>query len=602
MNYKLLDIDLNSRSYKEEDIPGEIMVKYMGGRGLGAYLLYHSIKKGIDPLSPDNPLIFSAGLAQGLPTPFSPKLSLNTKSPLTGIYLFSLTSGKMGPNLRKSGYVSVRIRGASEAPLYLVIRDEEVEFRDARHIWGKNSRESQEIVTSEAGGTKGDVAVIGPAGEKLSPLAGIFNEGNYLRCFGRGGGGAVMGSKGLKGIAMISQRRPEGVSPEQFKEIRGKILATVKKESKWAKFRRDHGTGADMDSMNELGIVPTRNWQGGVFSHIEKLCTTTQGWPRKDITCGPSCPAPCAHFIKIGKGPYEGAQCDGPEYETIYAFGSQCGVDRFDAIVAAGEVCDEYGIDTITAGTAIGFAMECFERGLINKEDTGGIELRFGDDRAMIAMLNKLVREEDLGKILARGVRYASEQIPDSRKFAMHAKGLEFGGYECRGSWGQALQFAVDARGGCHHGYGLPARVENMKGIGMKLEGKGQMVKNLATHRIICDSLIICTFSQPKIYSDELIVELVSALFGREWTWGEVEQVGERIQTMERLFNAREGLTRDNDQLPDRLTKEPKPDGPSKGQVVPLEELKDDYYRAMGWEISTGLPGEQRLKELGIEI
>jgi aldehyde:ferredoxin oxidoreductase len=602
MNYKLLDIDLSSRSYRTEDISKETMNKYIGGRGLGAYLIYHSIKKGIDPLSPDNPLILSAGLAQGLPTPFSPKLALNTKSPLTGIYLFSLTSGKMGPNLRKSGYVSVKIRGASEAPLYLVIRDEGVDFRDARHIWGKNSRESQEIITREAGGKKGDVAVIGPAGEKLSPIAGIFSEGNYLRCFGRGGGGAVMGSKRLKGIAIISEKKLETASLDQFKKIKEKILNTVKKESEWAKFRRNYGTGADMDSMNELGIVPTRNWQGGTFSHIEKLCTTTQGWPRRNITCGPNCPAPCAHLIKIGKGPYEGAQCDGPEYETIYAFGSQCGIDRFDAIVAAGQVCDEYGIDTMSAGMAIGFAMECFERGLINEEDTGGIQLRFGDDRAMIAMLNKLVKEEDLGKILARGVRYTSEKIPGSSGFAMHAKGLELGGYECRGSWGQALQFAVDARGGCHHGYGLPARVENVKGIGMKLEGKGQMVKNLATHRILCDSLILCTFVQPKIYSDEYIAELLSALFGREWTVAEMLEAGERIQATEKVFNAREGLTRDDDRLPDRLTKEPKPDGPSKGQVVPLEELKDDYYRAMGWEISTGLPGEKRLKELGIEI
>jgi aldehyde:ferredoxin oxidoreductase len=220
----------------------------------------------------------------------------------------------------------------------------------------------------------------------------------------------------------------------------------------------------------------------------------------------------------------------------------------------------------------------------------------------MMAMLKKLIKEEDIGKILARGVRYASEQIPGSSGFAIHAKGLELGGYECRGSWGQALQFAVDARGGCHHGYGLPARVENAKGIGMKLEGKGQMLKNAATYRILCDSLIICTFAQPKIFSDELIVELLSALFGREWTWKEVQQIGERIQTMERLFNAREGLTRNDDRLPDRLTKEPKPDSPSKGQVVPLEDLKDDYYLAMGWEISTGLPGAKKLKELGMEI
>jgi aldehyde:ferredoxin oxidoreductase len=245
--------------------------------------------------------------------------------------------------------------------------------------------------------------------------------------------------------------------------------------------------------------------------------------------------------------------------------------------------------------------MECFERGLISKKDTNGISLRFGDEQAMLTMVDQIVKDEGFGKILARGSRYASEQIVGSKGFAMHVKGLELGGYECRGSWGQALQCAINSRGGCHHGYGLPARTENAKGTGMVLGNKGNEVKNAATRRIICDSLMICTFSQPTIYNDASIVEMFSALLGRETTLPELLMAGERIQNMERLFNAREGLTRMDDQLPDRLTKEPKADGPSKGKVVPLEELKDDYYRAMGWDLSTGLPGEEKLRELGIE-
>lgn len=600
--YKLLDIDLSSRQFQREEISSELVEKFMGGRGLGSYLLYKSTRVGMDPLSPENPMIFSAGLAQGLPTPFSSKLALNTKSPLTGAYLFSITSGSLGHNLRRCGYISLKIRGKLDHPQYIVITDTGVEFRDARHLWGKNTREAQEIIIREAGAGKGDVAVIGPAGEELSPISGIFNEGEYLRCFGRGGSGAVMGAKLLKGIVIMTERKITAADPEKFREVRHQLLHTVKKEADWAKGRRAYGTGADMDVMNRQGIIPTNNWQGGVFDEVDKLCTLTQGWPRRNVSCGPYCPAPCAHLIRIGEGPYVGAQCDGPEYETIYSFGSECGVARFDAVVAADQICDEYGIDTMSAGVAVGFAMECFERGLINEKDTGGITLRFGDDSAMIAMLGKIVRKEGIGEILANGTRYAALHIPGSEGFAMHAKGMEFGGYECRGSWGQALQFAVNARGGCHHGYGLPARVEHVQGMGSRREGKGQMVKHAATRRILCDSAMICTFAYPKIYNDESVAALFSALIGRKISVAEVLKIGERVQTMERLFNAREGLTREDDRLPTRLTDEPQPDGPNQGSVVPLEGLKDDYYEAMGWDVGTGLPGEGIYKQMDIEI
>ncbi len=601
-DYQLLEVDLSSRKYQRVPIPAAIVEKYMGGRGLGSYLLYHGTKKGLDPLSPENPLIFTSGLAQGLPTPFSPKMALNTKSPLTGLYLFAVTSGALGPNLRRCGFLSLSIKGKLDHPQYLVITDAGVEFRDARHLWGKNTRETQELITREAGAKKGDVAVIGPAGEELSPLAGIFNEGEYLRCFGRGGCGAVMGAKLLKAIVIMTEKKLTAANPEKYQEVRHQILATVKKETAWAKFRREYGTGADMDVMNQQGIVPTNNWQSGVFAEADKLCTVTQGWPRQNVACGPYCPAPCAHLIRIGSGPYEGAQCDGPEYETIYSFGSECGVGRFDAVVAAGQICDEYGIDTMSAGVAVGFAMECFERGLITEKDTDGLQLRFGDDQAMMAMLGKLVRQEGLGKLLAKGTRYAAQHIPGSEGFAMHAKGLEFGGYECRNSWGQALQFAINARGGCHHGYGLPARVEHVQGLGTTVEGKGMMVKNAAIRRILCDSAMVCTFPYPKIYNDVSMAALFSALLGKECTVAELLRIGERVQTQERLFNVREGLTRADDQLPARLTKDPKPAGPGAGSVVPLEALKDEYYRAMGWDLATGIPGPELCRELGIRV
>jgi len=249
---------------------------------------------------------------------------------------------------------------------------------------------------------------------------------------------------------------------------------------------------------------------------------------------------------------------------------------------------------------SIGFAMECFEKGLIDIRDTDGIELRFGDDRAMITMLNKIVNQEGLGKLLSEGTRSMSKRIEGSEAFAMHVKGLELGGYECRGLMGQALQFAIDNRGGCHHGYGLPARVETFDGTRMITKGKGEQVKNLAIHRIICDSTPVCTFAGI-IFDNTTLARVIASLFGEPWSVDDLKEVGLRIMCQERLFNMREGITRKDDSLPARLLNEPKPDGPTKGAVVPLEELKDDYYQAMGWDLVTGNPTDSLLDKLKIK-
>ena len=301
--------------------------------------------------------------------------------------------------------------------------------------------------------------------------------------------------------------------------------------------------------------------------------------------------------MEVEKGPYQGTHCDGPEYETIYAFGPNCGVDKLDAIVAAEQICDEHGIDTMSAGSSIGFAMECFEKGLIGTEDTDGIELRFGDDQAMIAMLKKIASQEGFGLLLSEGVRRASQEIKGSESFAMQVKGLELGGYECRGANGQALQFAIDNRGGCHHGYGWVARVEALEGTRLQVKGKGEQVKNMAIGQILADSIPCCSFGRQVFGS---IDKNVSSLFGEDWSFADLKEAGMRIMCQERLFNMREGITRDDDTLPGRLLNEPKPDGPTKGEVVPLEELKDDYYRALDWDLSTGNPDSSILDKLGI--
>jgi aldehyde:ferredoxin oxidoreductase len=602
MENKILKIDLSDRSHETEEIPDKVIRQYLGGRGLGAYLLYKSVPPGADPLGKDNHLIFSAGPANGTGMPYSPKSVVTTKSPLTNIYLYAVSSGIFSHQMRKAGFWAVDISGVSDSPVYIAINNDEVSFHDASPLWGMESAGTQSSMLGDLSPKDAATLAIGPSGEKLVRYASIMTDGPTYRAFGRGGSGAVMGSKRLKGIVVAGSAKIEPADRAGFNAIKKAIVNNIKAHKDWVEHRRDYGTGGHTFQLSELGVLPTRNWAGGQFGGAAKICTfqNKDEWPLKNIPCAPFCPTPCSHLAEIGRGPYQGAHTDGPEYETIYAFGSNCGVDKFDAIVAAGQICDEYGLDTMSAGVAIGFAMECFEKGLIGLDDTDGIELRFGSDEAMLAVLKKLARQEGFGQRLAEGVKRLSAEIGGSEQFAMHTKGLELGGYECRGLMGEALEFAINNRGGCHHGYGIPALVEIYDGSRMKTEGKGELVKNLAVHTILRDSLAVCMFPR-LILTNAMITDVVSSLFGRAWSPDDLIKVGTRIMCQERLFNMREGITRDDDSLPPRLLNEAKPDGPTQGVTVPLEELKNNYYQAMGWDLSTGNPPDSLLNDLEIE-
>lgn len=556
----------------------------------------------VDPLGEENHLIFTSGPANGTNLPFSSKSVLNTKSPLTNVFLFSVSSGTFSHQMRKTGYWAIDIKGIADTPTYIEIDDQGLNFKDATSLWGIESSESQRMMRGGLAKSKAATIAIGPAGEKLIKYASILADGPLYRAFGRGGAGSVMGSKKLKGVVISSNEKVCSGNEEEFQRVKEAIIEKVKANKKWVMSRHNYGSSADTLSLNELGIIPTRNWMGGQFEGIEGIspATTTEKWPRKTRSCGPFCLAPCSPYYHIEKGPYQGAHCDGPEYEAYYAFGSNCGIDKTDAIVAAEQICDENGLDVMSAGVSIGFAMECFEKGLIDTRDTDGIELRFGDDRAMIKMLKKIVNQEGVGKLLGEGTRKMSEEIRGSEAFAMHVKGLELGGYECRGLMGQALQFAINNRGGCHHGYGLPARLETSDGTRMTTKGKGEQVKNLAIRRIISDSVPVCTFAAI-IFDNIILARVIASLFGESWSVDDLKEVGLRIMCQERLFNMREGITRKDDSLPARLLNEPKPDGPTKGAVVPLEELKDDYYQAMGWDLLTGNPTDALLEKLKIK-
>ena len=602
MESKILKIDLSNRSYQVEEIPERIISQYLGGRGLGAYLLYKLVPAGADPLGKENHLIFSAGPTNGTGMSYSAKSVVTTKSPLTNIYLYSVSSGTFSHQVRRAGFWAIDITGVADSPVYLSIKDGEVTFCDAASLWGMESASAQRIMMGDMSARDGTTVAIGPAGENLVRYAAIMADGPTYRAFGRGGAGAVMGSKRLKGIVIAGSTKVEPVDRSGIEAVKKKIAQNIKDNRDWVEHRRDFGTGGHTAQLSELGSLPTRNWQWGQFEGAEKISTMTNKdeWPLKNISCAPYCPTPCSHLAEIGKGPYQGAYTDGPEYETIYAFGSNCGVDKFDAIVAAGQICDESGMDTMSAGVAIGFAMECFEKGLIGLEDTDGIELRFGSDEAMLAALKKIAANEGFGRRLAEGTRRLSGEIDGTASFAMQVKGLELGGYECRGSMGEALQFAINNRGGCHHGYGIPALVELFDGTRMKVEGKGEQVKNMAVQTVLRDCLTICMFPR-LILTATLVPDVVSSILGGSWSADDLIRIGTRVICQERLFNMREGITRKDDSLPARLLNEPKPDGPTKGVTVPLEELKDGYYKAMGWDLATGNPPDSLLDELEIE-
>ena len=423
--------------------------------------------------------------------------------------------------------------------------------------------------------------MIGPAGEMKLPYSAVITGGDQPRSFGRGGAGAVMGSKKLKAVALAGDIKHNAENPQAYKDWRDFVTDQVKKIAAWAENRRKYGTGADVETLINLKIMPTYNWQSLPFrGDVKNLAPMLNEaiWPRKNAPCAPYCPTPCSHIAEINAGPYKGARCDGPEYETFYAMGTNLGIDDFAAIVAAEHICDRYGLDTMSAGVSIGFAMECYEKGILTKKDTDGIEMRFGNAEALVRSVEKIGKNEGFGAFLALGTKRMAEKIgKGTDAFAMHAKGMELGGYDCRGYNGQALQYALSSRGGCHHALGLPCRVEMVQKNGTSLENKGKLLKSGAIQRIMYDSTLMCSFARHPL-GDEGIPPLISALTGDPFTMDDFQKVGERILNLERMFNVREGIRRKDDQLPKRLLTEPMSEGPNKGAVVPLEPLVDDAY------------------------
>ncbi|MFN2281462.1 MAG: aldehyde ferredoxin oxidoreductase family protein [Anaerolineales bacterium] len=595
---KVLSIDLTSGVIQELPISQDSVRHYLGGRGLGVRYLYDNLPENTDPLGPENILGLWTSPLMGTGAISMVKICGVTKSPQTGTILMSLMGGYFGPELRFTGVDGLIFHGKSEKPVYLVVKEDGAELRSAEELWGLTTRETAEKITQDLALKRVQVASIGPAGENLVAFASIMHRGDAL---GRGGIGAVMGSKNLKAIAVSGKARPELADPDRYQEAVKRIAQGYRESEAIALFGAT-GTTQHVDGLNLKHMYPTHNFQDGQFAEYQQVNADAlyEKHVQKRISCQ-GCSVRCRREATNSEGPYAGTETEGPEYETLWGFGGLCGNDNLNAIIKANELCLEYGLDSISAAGVIAFGMECYENGLISRDDTGGIDLRFGNPEAIVEMLPLIARKEGLGAILAEGSRRAGERIGSGAgEYAMQVKGMELAGYDPRNAKGMALGYATSPRGGCHErGYltaettGFPPGVDRLA-----YAGKGDLVKEAQDTVAVKDSLSFCVLSSAGTSLDDL-AELFSAAVGIELAPADLLEAGERINNLERLFNLREGFTRADDTLPRRFLKEPILDNKGNLQTVDLERLLDMYYAARGWD-GEGHPLDGTLERLGL--
>lgn len=601
---RILYVDLTTGKTYTEPLNEDYAKKYIGGIGLGMRLWLDNSKPGVDPLSPENPLVLTTGPTSGTIWPTGGNgHAFVAKSPQTFGIGEAKSHGSFGAELKRAGYDAVIFKGKAEKPVYVWIDDDSVQIMDASHLWGKSPQETEDIIKEELGDFYIRVAAIGPAGEKLVRIACIINEKS--RAAGRTGLGAVMGSKNLKAIAVRGTRDVGIAKPEQFLEFVKEFHERMKGPA--TKKYRTLGTPENVLVHNALHCMPTRNYNNAHFEGAEKVSgeLLNEKYVAKIIGCS-SCAMRCEHVCVVKEGPYKGAMAR-VEYEPLWAMGPYCGVDRLDAIIKGSEICNYYGIDSISAGVIVGFAMDCYENGILTLKETDGIEAKFGNHEALVKLLEKIGKREGIGDILAEGVKIAAEKIgKGAEKLAQHIKGLEVTGYDLRCLKTAALGFAVSFRGADHNRHG--AYAFDVKGKYNRLtyeKGRAKAVKDLEDIYTIIDSLIICKFSRGTYYKEiEDLAKVYSLVTGIETPPDEMRRKGERINNLARVINVREGLGRKDDTLPYKVMNYPVPDeGPSKGAYVKQEELDlmlDDYYEVRGWT-KDGVPTPEKLKELGME-
>lgn len=603
---KLLRVDLSKGTISSEPLQEAFAERYLGGNGFGARLLYDGVPAKADPLGPENKFIVAVGPTQGTAIPaLNGRAAIITKSPLNNRFMDSYFGGEFGAKLKYAGYDAIIIEGQSSHPVYLWIDDDRVELRDAAELWGKNTYETQVRLVELHKDPGIATLCIGRAGERQVRIACTISG---IHAAGRGGSGAVLGSKNLKAIVVRGTKDVRVPDIDALETYVEELLARMKANPGTGQALPTYGTPAVITVNNKLGMLGTRNWQTEWFEGAEKISGTTlrQEAFIKDEACY-GCPIACAKVTMAKKGEYKGAITVGPEYETLWALGSNCGVDNLEAIIKGDRLCDEYGIDTISAGAVIAMAMECYEKGLLNQDDTGGLELKFGNHAAMVTLLEQIGEKKGFGALLGEGtVRMAEKIGKGAEQFAIHVKGLEVPAHSARGVPGMAIGYATSNRGGTHQDGRPSAERVGLVDIN-QFEGKGYYEVDVQRMTTLSDCLIHCRMTEGILGLTQLTedhVRIVRLVTGMDVALEDLIAIADRVYTLERAFNIREGESRASDTLPRRFLTEPIPSGPAAGKYMPkevLDKLLDETYEKRGWDKTTGYPTKETLRRLGLE-
>jgi len=604
---KILRINLTKREFKEEPLKPKLAQDYIGGTGLGVRIIYDEVPPSTNPLSPENKIVFATGPVTATNYPSGGRYQICFKSPLTGILCDCSSGGYWGTDFKRAGYDALVVEGNSPEPVYLWIHDGKVEFRNASHLWGLDALEVQETIKKEVGDEKARVVCIGQAGEKQVLISCMINDEG--RAPARGGNGAILGAKKLKAIAV----RGTGTFPIHDQEAYNELCKRIARDNATLPALaplREYGTAQALDNLYTLGDIPIKNWQIGLW---EEGCKNLGGKKMKETILVPHvacyrCTIGCSRWVKIDEGPYK-MEGPGPEYETLAALGTMCLVDNLNAVSFANDLCNRYGLDTISTGAAIAFGMESYGKGLITQKDTGGIELKWGDEQAMIAMVHQIGKNEKVGAILGQGVRRAAEKLGgDSWRCAVHVKGLESPMHDPRTFHSMGINYAVGPRGSCHL-HGCPMLWEGIENPFPEWgltgtyplfvsEGKGKLAKLSQNHSAVANSMVSCYFMIFILTPSDLAAVLAAAT-GTQYTSQGLLKVGERIMALHRAYNNRCGITRKDDILAPRQL-EPTKEGGNAGKVPDMEVMINEFYRESGWT-ADGKPSRETLEFLGLE-
>jgi aldehyde:ferredoxin oxidoreductase len=611
-------IDLTSGFMERHELDPKLAEEYLGGNGFGARLLWDHVPPEVDPLSPENLLVFATGPLCGTQAPTASRFEVISKSPLTGIYGDSNAGGFFGPELKFSGWDVLVFTGRAEQPVYLSIQDSRVELCDARHLWGLTTSKTEQTIHRDLGDERVKTASIGPAGEHQVRFAGIqvTSQRSAARC----GLGAVMGSKNLKAIAVRGHAPVPLADPRRFAELAASFRRRLRENAVFAPVHA-HGTPGIAAMMDALGRFPTKNFQMGSFGDIDRIdaeALERRAFVRHMGCYG--CPVACDKLYRIPDGPYEGTTLHSVEYETLSSLGAGIMNPDLDSILYANKLCDDLGLDTISAGRAISFVMELWENGILTPADTGGLSLEWGDVQITLKLLTMMAYRQGFGDLLAEGVRRAAQFIGrGAEQYAMHVKGMEIPAQDGRAQRSMGLAQATSNRGADHlkafpviDETGYPDQAlrrygaEYLPEMAQPLESryKPVLVKDGEDYGAVIDSVGLCksggTFVMAEFYWDDIAAALEAAT-GMDMPVDKLKRIGERIYNLQRCYNAWHGITRADDRLPRRFSDEPSPSGNARGQVIDLEPMLDEYYELRGWNLETGWPTIEKLSELGLD-